>query len=57
MSISFLKNFKANGTYRSGCLRRFGRPDKGFAQHRFRRKRDQGGQNVPEQRSGNERSD
>ncbi|MDR2516843.1 MAG: hypothetical protein LBC88_05610, partial [Spirochaetaceae bacterium] len=24
---------------RSGCLRRFAGPDKGFAQHRFQRKR------------------
>jgi hypothetical protein len=38
----------SNFLYRSGCLRRLASPDKGFAQHRFRRKRDQGWQNVPE---------
>jgi hypothetical protein len=43
----------------------FGVPNKGFAKHRFRRKRDQGRKNVPEVwkplawqlESGNERSD
>jgi hypothetical protein len=35
------------GAYRSGCMRRFGGPNKGFAKQR------QGRQNVPEQRRGN----
>jgi hypothetical protein len=30
----FLDNFKKYCTKRSGCLRRFGGPDKGFAQQR-----------------------
>jgi hypothetical protein len=35
------------------CLRCFGGPDKGFAEHRFHKKRGQVLQNAPEQRREN----